>query len=153
MHISEELNRLRTKIKQQTPAPEEKFVSVMEPHKEVKPAPKSRDELNRFELLLFRKNHLPVFKASGTREMSFNTEKTEWVKSEVDSLNELLRRFLKFNTDCFRAIIYDNQIESDMRDERWIFKVDNGKITFNQLHQYPGVRKKHLIEINSIPTI
>lgn len=150
MHISTELQRIRQTIMPPEPLPEKKFVSVLQPYKEENPGPKPQDELSRFELLVFRKNHLPPFNASGKRDMSFNTENVAYVKNDVESINELLRRFLKFKDDYLAAVIYDNRLPSPYRDERWIFKYDHGKVSVNKLDQYAGVRDKYLNEINSI---
>lgn len=153
MHISEELKKIRATIRKSEPVKEEKFVSVMEPYRDVKPAPKAKEDLSRFELLVFRKNTLPAFTVSNTHEMCFNTQNTEWVKSDIDSLNELLRRFLKFRNDYKRAVIYDNRLPSPYRDERWIFKYDQGRVSVNELHKYADVREKHERDINKIPVV
>lgn len=149
MHISEELNKIQKNIRRPEPLPDPEFVSILEAYKVLQPAAKEKKDLNRFELFVVRKVHLPVFDASGTRQMSFNTERVEYVKDDFESLNELLRRFLKFRSDYLRAILYDNRLPSEDRKDRWIFHFDTGKISFSRLNEYK-IRDNHIRKLNSI---
>lgn len=154
MHISEELKRVKTILRKPEPESQEKFVSLLDPYKEKPPEAKSKEQLKRFDMMVVRKNHLPVFKASQTRRMCFTGEGCNWVTDDASRINELIRRFLKFRNDYLTAVLYDNLLPSAAREDRWIFKYDNGRVSLNNLSLYDVIiKERYLKEIDRLPVL